>query len=137
MVPVTPSVTVKVVVLIDEVFIASLKVAVMTAREHTPVAPLAGVTDATVGCGLHPLAAVLKLHTKSLARALPKVSLTPVVMVAVYRVFTASGLDGVKVKMVLVTSWVMVPVTPGGHDKGRGVEGCRTHRLVEGGGDDR
>ena len=83
MVPVTPGVTVKVVVLIDEVFIASLKVAVMTASEHTPVAPLAGVTETTVGGGLHPLAAVLKLHTKSLARALPKVSLTPVVMVAV------------------------------------------------------
>ena len=35
MIPVTPGVTVNVVVLIDEVFIASLKVAVMTAREHT------------------------------------------------------------------------------------------------------
>ena len=64
-------------------FIAWLKVAVMAAREHTPVAPVAGMTEPTIGGGLHPLAAVLKLHTKSLARALPKVSRTPVVMVAV------------------------------------------------------
>jgi hypothetical protein len=82
MIPVTPELTVKVAVLIDEAFIASLKVAVMTAREHTPVAALAGVTATTIGGELHPLEAVLKLHTKSIARALPKVSLTPVVMVA-------------------------------------------------------
>ena len=83
MIPVTPGVTVKVVALIDEGFIASLKVAVMTAREHTPVAPLRGVTEITVGGGLHPLTAVLKLHTKSLASPLPKVSWAPVLMVAV------------------------------------------------------
>ena len=74
MIPVTPGATVKVVVLIDEGFIASLNVAMTTAREHTPVAPMAGVTETTVGGGFHPLAAVLKLHTKSVARALPKVS---------------------------------------------------------------
>ena len=83
MIPVTPGLTEKVVVLMVAVFIASLKVAVTTAREHTPVAPLAGVTETTVGGGLHPLAAVLKLHTKSVARGLPKVSWAPVVMVAV------------------------------------------------------
>jgi len=83
MIPVTPGVTVKVVVLIEEAFIASLKVAVMTVLEHTPAEPLSGVSEITVGGGLHPLAAVLKLHTKSVARGLPKVSLTPVVMVAV------------------------------------------------------
>ena len=82
-IPVTPGVTVKVVALIDETFIASLKVAVITASEHTPVAPLAGVTETTVGGGLHPLAAVLKLHTKLLVSPLPKVSRTPVVRVAV------------------------------------------------------
>ena len=81
-VPVTPGVTVKVAVLIDEAFIASLKVAVMTALEHTPAEPLAGVSEITVGGGLHPLAAVLKLHTESLARPLPNRSLTPVVRVA-------------------------------------------------------
>lgn len=83
MVPVTPGVTIKVVVLMDAVFIASLKVAVITAREHTPVTPLTGVTETTLGGGLHPLDAVLKLHTKSVARGLPKVSLIPVVRVAV------------------------------------------------------
>ena len=83
MVPVTPGVTVKVAALIDEIFIASLKVAVTAASEHTPVAPLIGLTETTVGGGLHPLAAVLKLHTKSVARGLPKVSRTPVVMVPV------------------------------------------------------
>jgi hypothetical protein len=83
MIPVTPGVTVKVVVLIVAGFIASLKVAVMTAREHTPVAPLAGVTETTVGGGLHPFAAVLKLQTKSVANPLPNKSRTPVVRVAV------------------------------------------------------
>ena len=83
MIPVTPGVTVNVVVLTVAVFIASLKVTLMTAREHTPVAPVAGVMETTVGGGLHPLAAVVKLHTKSVARALPKVSRTPVVRVAV------------------------------------------------------
>ena len=83
MVPVTPGVTIKVVVLMDAVFIASLKVAVITAKEHTPLAPLTGVTETTVGGGLHPLDAVLKLHTKSVVRGLPKVSLIPVVRVPV------------------------------------------------------
>ena len=83
MIPVTPGLTVKVVVLMVAVFTASLKVAVRTAREHTPVAPLAGVMETTVGGGLHPFAAVVKLQTELLARALPKVSLTPVVRVAV------------------------------------------------------
>jgi hypothetical protein len=67
---------------IDDWSIASLNVAVTIVLGQTPVAPLAGVTETTVGGGLHPLAAVLKLHTKLLARALPKVSRTPVVMVA-------------------------------------------------------
>ena len=104
MIPLTPGVTVKVVVLMVAGFIASLKVAVMTVLEHTPAEPLAGVSDITVGGGLHPLEAVLKLHTKSVAKALPKVSLTPVVRVAVWTVLTARGLDGLKVKMVLLTS---------------------------------
>ena len=49
MIPVTPGFTVKVAVLIVAGFIASLKVAVMTAREHTPVEPLGGETEATAG----------------------------------------------------------------------------------------
>src|ERR1700731_3510121 len=83
MVPATPGVTVKVEVLTVATFMASLKVAVTTALEQTPVAALGGVTDTTVGGGLHPLAAVVKLQTKLLARALPNRSRTPVVMVAV------------------------------------------------------
>ena len=83
MVPLTPGLTVKVVVLIDETFIASLKVAVTTAREHTPVAPMAGVSETTLGGGLHALAAVVKLHTKLRAKPMPKRFLARVVMVAV------------------------------------------------------
>ena len=83
MIPATTAVTVKVVALTVARFIASLKVAVMTALEYTPAEPLAGVSEITVGGGLHPLAAVVKLHTKSLARALPNRSRTPVVRVAV------------------------------------------------------
>src|SRR2546423_15532957 len=125
MVPVTPGAIVKVVLLIDEVFIASLKVAVMTAREHTPVAPLAGVTEITVGGGLHPLAAVVKLQTESLASPLPKVSWAPVVRVAVYTVLIVRGLDGGKVKIVVLTSWVVEI----GRASGRG----RVEVLVGGG----
>ena len=83
MVPVTPGLTVKVVVLMDEAFIASLKVAVMTAREHTPVAPSAGVTEITVGGALHALAAVVKLHIKLRANPTPKRFLARVLMVTV------------------------------------------------------
>src|SRR5882672_6318273 len=98
MIPVTPGLTGKVAALMVAVFMASLKLAVMTASEHTPVAPLGGVTEITVGGWLHPLAAVAKLHTKSLASPLPNRSLTPVVRVAVKSVLIARGLDGVKVK---------------------------------------
>ena len=82
MVPVTPGVTVKVEVLTVATFMASLKVAVTTELEQTPVEALGGVTESTVGGGLHPLAAVVKLQTKLVARALPNKSLTPVERVA-------------------------------------------------------
>ena len=72
----------KVVPTIDEGFMASLKVAVTTELEHTPVEALGGVTESTVG-KLHPLAAVVKLQTKLVARTLPNRSLAPVVRVAV------------------------------------------------------
>lgn len=58
MVPVTPGLTVKVVVLMVAGFIASLKVAVMAAREHTPVEPLGGVTEARAG--VRPAISVLR-----------------------------------------------------------------------------
>ena len=82
MIPVTP-VTVNVVALTDETFIASLNVAVITAREHTPDAPMAGVSDTTRGGGLQALAAVVKLHTKLRANPTPNRFLARVVMVAV------------------------------------------------------
>src|SRR5256885_958492 len=81
--PLTPGLRVKVVVLVVAVFIGFLKVAVRTAREHTPVAPVRGVAEITTGGGSHALAAVLKLHTKLRARPIPKTFLARVVMVAV------------------------------------------------------
>src|SRR2546422_73357 len=104
MIPVTPRLRVKVVVLMVAGFIASLKVAVMTAREHTPVAPFAGVTETTVGGGLHPLAAVLKLHTELLPREIGRASRRERVKMSVVAVSLNRKLDGVKVKMVLLTS---------------------------------
>ena len=59
MIPVTPGLTVKVVVLMVAGFIASLKVAVTSAREHNAVAPLVGVTEITVG-GVRPEISVLR-----------------------------------------------------------------------------
>src|SRR6202790_4995987 len=81
MVPDTPD-RVKVDELMVARLMASLKVAVTTELEQTPVAALGGVTESTVGGGLHPLAAVVKLQTKLVARALPNRSRTPVVRVA-------------------------------------------------------
>ena len=81
MVPLTLGLTVNVVVLMVEAFIASLKVAVMTAREHTPVAPVRGVAEITTGAGSHALAAVVKIHTKLRSRPIPKIFLARVVMV--------------------------------------------------------
>ena len=78
----TGPVNVKVLPSIDDGFMASLKVAVTTALEQTPVEALGGVTESMVGGGLHPLAAVVKVQMKLLARALPNRSLAPVVMVA-------------------------------------------------------
>jgi hypothetical protein len=87
---------VKVVVLIEEGFIASLKVAVTTVLGQTPGVPLGGVSEITVG-GAHNAPLVVKVHPKLLANALPNVSVAPVVIAAVYKVFSARALDGVKV----------------------------------------
>lgn len=75
-------VKVNVVVLMVEAFIASLKVAVTKVLGQMPGAPLGGATEITVG-GAHAVLAVVKVHTKLLARALPKGSWAPVVIVAV------------------------------------------------------
>ncbi len=58
MIPLAPGLTVKVVVLIVAGSIASLKVAVMIASEHTTAEPLGGVTETTVG--VRPAVSVLR-----------------------------------------------------------------------------
>src|SRR6202790_4465973 len=114
-VPVTPGATVKVVLLMVAGSIASLNVAVITVFGHTPAAPTAGATETTVGGGGggHEVGAVVKVHTKLLASALPNSSFAPVVIVTVYRVLSWRLPDGVKVNMVLDASGVTVPITPG------------------------
>src|ERR1700688_144590 len=98
MVPVTPGVTVKVEVLTVATFMASLKVAVTTELEQTQVEALGGVTESTVGGGLHPLAGVVKLQTKLVARGLPNESRTPVESGAEKTGLIARGRGGVRVK---------------------------------------
>ena len=84
-------------------FIASLKVAVTAVLGHIPAARLSGVTEITVG-GAHASLAVVKVHTKLLASAIPPSSMAPVVIVAVWRVLTARALDGVNVAVSLDAS---------------------------------
>jgi hypothetical protein len=80
-VPAVP-VSVKVVAFMVEAFIASLNVAVIDALGQ---APSAGVTETTVGAPipLQVATPVVNAHTSLPARALPNMSLTPVVIVAV------------------------------------------------------
>lgn len=77
---------------------ASLKVAVTFWLSGTPVAPLAGVVNVTVG------ARVVKLQTKSLASASCAASSAPVVIVAVKVTLGARLLDGVKVAVLVGAS---------------------------------
>jgi hypothetical protein len=65
-----------VLVVIVEASIAWLKVAVTVVVVATPVAPLVGVDEVTVGGGA--AVAVVNDQVKSLARAVPLVSFTPV-----------------------------------------------------------
>ena len=89
-------VKVKVVALMVAGFIPSLNVAVTTVEGHTPTARSTGISELTVGA-THGVLLVVKVHTKLVASALPYSSMAPVVIVAVYRVFSARALDGVKV----------------------------------------
>jgi hypothetical protein len=79
-----------------EAFMASLKVAVSRVLGQMPDDPFGGATEITVG-GAHELPPVEKVQTKLLANGTPDGSWAPVVIVAVKRVLSASGLDGVKV----------------------------------------
>jgi hypothetical protein len=81
---VTPGpVSVKVAGLMVAGFIACGKVAATTVLEHVPLEPLAGFTELGGDGGWHRVAAVVKVHTKSLARGCPRRSSAPVVIVAV------------------------------------------------------
>jgi hypothetical protein len=75
--------------------IGALKVAAICWLRGTPVAPLAGTTEVTVGGG-----AVVKVNTKLAASASPVGSFAPVVIVAVYNVEPARGAAGVKVAVL-------------------------------------
>ena len=82
-----------------ETFTASLKFAVIFPVIPTPVAPLRGDTEVTVG-GVLSTVAVVKLHIKLFARAFPARSFTPELpptIVAVYTVDPLRTEDGVKV----------------------------------------
>src|SRR5437773_12148969 len=102
MLSVTPGITVKVVVFNDEAYIASLKVAVMTAREHTPVAPLRGDREITVGGGLHPLEAVLKQNGRSSAGERSYESNAPVFRSDLYIWLIAREKYEIQAKIVIV-----------------------------------
>ena len=75
--------TVKVVPMIVNGSIASLKVAAIFVLVATLVAVTAGTVRVTVGGVRSSAVPVVKLQIKSLANALPAVSLAPVVIVAV------------------------------------------------------
>ena len=105
-VPVTDAaagpVKVKVVALMVVGFIAPLKPATATVLGQIPLLPLGGAEEITVGGPVwHTVLPVVKLHTKLAVIALPKVSIAPVVIVAVYTVFSARLADGVKVAVSL------------------------------------
>jgi hypothetical protein len=104
-----PAITVNVAVLTD--LTASLKVAVTSALTATPVWLAPGFVEVTVGIVVSVTAAVavLKVQTMFAARALLAMSVTPVVMVAVYNVSLASDTDGLKV--AVVPESVTVPET--------------------------
>ncbi|HXO04189.1 MAG TPA: hypothetical protein VN884_01015 [Candidatus Sulfotelmatobacter sp.] len=84
-------------------FMASLNVAETAVLTGTPVAPIVGTVETTVG------APVVKLHAKLLASAFSTVSVAPVVIVAVYVVLAAKATIGVNV--AVVPEYVTAPIT--------------------------
>ena len=74
-----------------------------------PVAPLEAPVEINVGAVVSAVRPVVKLQLKSAAFAMPARLLTAVVIVAVYRLFTARALDGVKT--AVNPAYVIVPVT--------------------------
>jgi hypothetical protein len=96
-------VKVNVAALIVAGFMASLNVAETAVLTGTPVAPIVGTVETTVG------APVVKLHEKLLASAFPTVSVAPVVIVAVYTVLAAK--DAIGVNVAVVPEYVTAPTT--------------------------
>jgi hypothetical protein len=76
-------------------FIASLNVAEIAVLTATAVAPLIGIVETTVAGG-----AVVKVHTKLAANAVPTGFFAPVVIVAVNKVPVARVAVGVNVAEV-------------------------------------
>ena len=91
-------------------FIASLKVALTAWLVATPVTPL-GVGTVEITVGAVGAGTVRKFQAKLLAMGSPCVSKAPVVIVAVYKVLVASGLDGVKIATKPLPVQLTVPVT--------------------------
>src|SRR5580765_5404997 len=101
---VVPCLRVKVVVLMVEGSIASLKVPAIWLPMATPVARLAGTAALTVGAVVSDMTPVVKLQTKSAVIGLPARSLAPAVRVAEYTVLGPSSAAGVKVAVLLAAS---------------------------------
>jgi len=97
-------VKVNVVALIVAGSMASLNVAEIVALTATAVAPLVGTVETTVGAG-----AVVKVHTKLEASAIPVEFFAPLVIVAVNTVLVARRVVGVNV--AVVPAKVTVPAT--------------------------
>src|SRR5580704_13065494 len=86
--------------------IASLNVAEIRVFTATPVAPLAGTVEITVGGGVF---VAVNVQTTLAARPAPVRSLAPVVIVAVYRVPLVRFAAGVNV--AVVPAYVIMPAT--------------------------
>src|ERR1700722_6091510 len=97
-------VKVNVAALIVAGFMASLNVAEIAVLTTTAVAPLAGIVETTVAGG-----AVVNIHTKLAASAMPAGFFAPVVIVAVYEVLVVRTAVGVNV--AVVPAKVTVPAT--------------------------
>ena len=83
--------------------IARENVALTTALVATPVAPLAGEVEVTVG-GVDPAATVVKLQLTGFASGVPSDALIVVARFAVYVVEFASAALGVSVAVFVVES---------------------------------
>src|SRR5512146_2445034 len=89
---------------------ASLNVTVRTVLAATPVWVSDGLTEFTRGGVVSAAAVVVKAQVRLAARWFPAMSVTAVMIVAVYVVPFARGADGVKVAVAPLTE--TVPVTP-------------------------